>query len=49
LPILAVDGTVDHRDVFFSDAEKAENAKLCTCVSRVAGRSITLDTPDRAA
>ena len=29
-------GIVDHRDVFFSDEEKAANAKLCTCVSRVA-------------
>jgi vanillate O-demethylase ferredoxin subunit len=25
LPILEVDGVVDHRDVFFSDAEKAQN------------------------
>ncbi len=49
LHILEVDGIVDHRDVFFSDEEKAANAKLCTCVSRVAGRSITIDTADRAA
>ena len=47
LTILAVDGVVDHRDVFFSDAEKAQNLKLCTCVSRVYGRSITVDTADR--
>jgi vanillate O-demethylase ferredoxin subunit len=47
LPILAADGVVDHRDVFFSDAEKAENLKLCTCVSRVYGASITVDTADR--
>ena len=47
LPILAVDGAVDHRDVFFSDAEKVENLKLCTCVSRVYGGSITVDTADR--
>jgi ferredoxin-NADP reductase len=47
LPILAVDGVVDHRDVFFSDAEKAGNAKLCTCVSRVYGAFITVDTADR--
>lgn len=47
LPILAVDGVVDHRDVFFSDVEKAADAKLCTCVSRVAGGSITIDTADR--
>ena len=47
LTILAADGIVDHRDVFFSDAEKAENQKLCTCVSRVYGSSITVDTADR--
>jgi ferredoxin-NADP reductase len=49
LNILETDGTVDHRDVFFSDEQKAENLKLCTCVSRVAGGSITIDTADRAA
>ena len=47
LPILATNGIVDHRDVFFSDEEKAANAKLCTCVSRVIGGGITVDTPDR--
>jgi vanillate O-demethylase ferredoxin subunit len=49
LDILEVDGIVDHRDVFFSDEEKAANRKLCTCVSRVARGSITVDTGDRAA
>jgi vanillate O-demethylase ferredoxin subunit len=49
LYILETDGIVDHRDVFFSDEEKAENKKLCTCVSRVAGGSITIDTADRVA
>ena len=47
LKILGVDGEVDHRDVFFSDEEKAANAKLCTCVSRVYGSAITLETADR--
>jgi vanillate O-demethylase ferredoxin subunit len=47
LPILKTDGIVDHRDVFFSDDEKAANTRLCTCVSRVIGGSITVDTPDR--
>jgi ferredoxin-NADP reductase len=46
LPILEVEGIVDHRDVFFSEEEKAANTKLCTCVSRVIG-SITVDTSDR--
>ena len=49
LTIVETDGIVDHRDVFFSDEEKAANAKLCTCVSRVVGGSITVDTADRAA
>ncbi|MET0743066.1 MAG: PDR/VanB family oxidoreductase [Microvirga sp.] len=49
LRIIDADGIVDHRDVFFSDAEKAQNEKLCTCVSRMAGGSITIDTSDRAA
>ena len=47
LPVLVADGVVDHRDVFFTEAEKAENAKLCTCVSRLAGGVLTLDTGDR--
>jgi vanillate O-demethylase ferredoxin subunit len=53
LPILSIDGLVDHRDVFFSDEEKTANTKLCTCVSRVVGAgqpgSITIDTADRSA
>jgi len=48
LEILQTEGPIDHRDVFFSDEEKAAGTKLCTCVSRVAGGSITVDTPDRA-
>lgn len=48
LKILDKDGIVDHRDVFFSDEEKASDAKLCTCVSRMAGGTITVDTADRA-
>jgi ferredoxin-NADP reductase len=47
LKILNVDGEVDHRDVFFSDEEKSANARICTCVSRVFGTSITLETADR--
>jgi len=47
LPILAVDGVVDHRDVFFSEEEKAANDRICTCVSRVYGASVTVDTADR--
>lgn len=33
----ALQGRVDHRDVFLSDDEKSTDATLCICVSRVAG------------
>lgn len=33
--IVSVDGTVDHRDVFYSEQQKDTATKLCTCVSRV--------------
>lgn len=42
--IVALDGTVDHRDVFFSEEQKAGNECLCTCVSRLTGGSVTIDT-----
>jgi ferredoxin len=42
LDIVDVDGTVDHRDVFFSDHQKHENRKLCACVSRAIG-TLTID------
>ncbi|KAB7769681.1 PDR/VanB family oxidoreductase [Xanthomonas maliensis] len=35
---------IDHRDVFFSDAEHRENRKLCACVSRAVGGTISIDT-----
>jgi vanillate O-demethylase ferredoxin subunit len=41
--IVSVQGTVDHRDVFFSPHEKATNQRLCACVSRVCGGGIVLD------
>jgi ferredoxin-NADP reductase len=48
LDIVATEGgTVDHRDVFFSDHEKAEGRKICACVSRMSGGCLTLDTADR--
>ena len=34
--ILQVDGKLDHRDVFYSERQKAPNKKMCCCVSRVA-------------
>ncbi|MGD9921656.1 MAG: 2Fe-2S iron-sulfur cluster-binding protein [Pseudorhodoplanes sp.] len=42
LNIVAIDGQVDHRDVFFSDHQKHENKKLCACVSRAIG-TLTID------
>lgn len=43
LDVLALDGKIDHRDVFLSAHEKQENHRLCPCVSRVVG-SVTLDS-----
>jgi ferredoxin-NADP reductase len=47
--VLEATGIIDHRDVFFSEAEHQANDKLCTCVSRVVGGTITIDTGDRQA
>ena len=47
LDVVAIDGEIDHRDVFFSDHQKRESRKICACVSRARG-SITLDTLHRA-
>jgi dimethylamine monooxygenase subunit B len=43
IDVVAVDGEIDHRDVFFSDHQKQENRKICACVSRARG-FITVDT-----
>ena len=48
LPIVGLEGVVDHRDVFFTEAEKDENSSLCTCVSRVTGGVLTLDVGSRS-
>jgi dimethylamine monooxygenase subunit B len=50
IDVVAVDGLIDHRDVFFSDAQKRDNHKICPCVSRAQG-VVTVDTalrPDAA-
>jgi dimethylamine monooxygenase subunit B len=41
--VVAVDGEIDHRDVFFSEQQKKDNRKICPCVSRVIG-VVTIDT-----
>ena len=46
IDVMAVDGEIDHRDVFFSDHQKQENRKICACVSRARG-TITVDTLHR--
>jgi vanillate O-demethylase ferredoxin subunit len=45
--ILSCSGVVDHRDFFFSDAQKAENKKMCACVSRVVNGDVEVDTAYR--
>ncbi|MCC2099314.1 MAG: oxidoreductase [Hyphomicrobiales bacterium] len=47
LDVLEADGVIDHRDVFFSEDEKAQGHKLCACVSRMAGGSVSVDTGER--
>ncbi len=37
LDVLGIEGALDHRDVFFSDEEKHQGAKICACVSRARG------------
>jgi vanillate O-demethylase ferredoxin subunit len=32
--VLSVDGSIDHRDVFFSDEQHQRGDRMCTCVSR---------------
>jgi ferredoxin-NADP reductase len=46
LRVLDLNGSIDHRDVFLSDAQKSSNEQICICVSRVSG-SISLDTAYR--
>ena len=41
--VVAVEGEIDHRDVFFSDQQKHDNRKICPCVSRAVG-VVTVDT-----
>lgn len=46
MDVIAVDGEIDHRDVFLSDEEKSEGRRICACVSRVVG-SVVLDSAYR--
>jgi dimethylamine monooxygenase subunit B len=42
IDLVASDGEIDHRDVFFSERERHESRKICACVSRARG-TITVD------
>ena len=44
LDVVELHGSLDHRDVFLSDAQKREGRRLCGCVSRVVGGGVVLDT-----
>jgi vanillate O-demethylase ferredoxin subunit len=46
LDVLALDGEIDHRDVFLSEREKKDNTCICACVSRAVG-SVTIDSAYR--
>lgn len=51
IDIVALDGEIDHRDVFFSAEQRSENRRICPCVSRAHG-VVTVDTlyrPDEPA
>ncbi len=47
MDVIAVEGEIDHRDVFLSAHEKVASTRICACVSRVVG-GITLDSAYRA-
>ncbi|MCP8884810.1 PDR/VanB family oxidoreductase [Devosia sp. XJ19-1] len=46
--VLDRDGQLDHRDVFFSDEEKAEGQRMCACVSRLSEGHAVIDVGYRA-
>ena len=52
MQVVSVNGTLDHRDVFFSAHEKLSNERLCACVSRVhrasGGAVVVLDSAYRS-
>lgn len=47
--ILELDGRVDHRDVFYSERQKAPNSKMCCCVSRIVTGQAPGSGPGRVA
>jgi ferredoxin-NADP reductase len=47
IDVLACDSEIDHRDVFFNEDQRRANTKICTCVSRAIGGTLTVDTAYR--
>lgn len=43
MDVIALDGIADHRDVFLSDDQHERGAKICACVSRLAGGVVTVE------
>ena len=41
--VVTLDGRIEHRDHWLSDAEKAENTKIMPCVSRFEGRVLAIE------
>lgn len=42
--VVGASSPIDHRDVFFSAEERQEGEKMCACVSRAVGGTVTIDT-----
>jgi ferredoxin-NADP reductase len=47
IDVLACDSEIDHRDVFFNEDQRRANDKICACVSRAIGGTLTVDTAYR--
>jgi ferredoxin-NADP reductase len=43
LPVIEADGPIEHRDHFLTADEKAQDERLCICVSRIKGTRLVLD------
>lgn len=41
--VIAHEGAIEHNDHYLTDEEKATNRKIMICVSRLVGRSLTID------
>lgn len=46
LHVIALDGPLDHRDVFLSEHERAAHDSICACVSRLGGGHMHLKIDD---